>query len=152
MRNDAQHAETVRLYGLPHAERMYLDVASLYESEIDPDFDPDCDHRTHEWTVEEWSVADPLTLITQANWFLEKIEESLCEAHTHDNDDCHHIFTHPDVLAAAQHLREVIASKVTWQQAEALVAEHKLTVVGDEPYFDGGPVYRTAHIDGDDRG
>lgn len=141
-------AELVRLYGLPHAERMYLGVASLYESEIDPDLDVDSEDHA-EFTVEEWSVADPLSLITQADWFLENLEERLCEEHTHDNDDCHHIFTDPDVLAAAERLREIIASKVTWQQADVLVAEHKLTMVGGDPYFDGEPVYGpVAHIDG----
>lgn len=141
----ARDAEKVRLYGLPHAERMYLDVASLYESEVD---DYAADEPKREWTVEEWGVADPVTLMPQADWFLEYLEERLCEEHTHDNDDCGWIFKTPDVLAAAENLRQVIASKVTWHQADHLTAEHKLTLGVGGPFFDGEPIYRPAHIDG----
>lgn len=141
-----QHADDVRLYGLPHAERMYLDVASLYESEIDPDYDPEAPEE--EWTVEEWDVENPLDLMPKADWFLEFLEERLCEEHTHDNDDCHYIFKSPEVLVAAEELRRVIASKVTWQQARHLLAEHRLTVNGDVPLFDGEPIYRSDLNDG----
>jgi hypothetical protein len=146
------NAESVRLYGLTHAERMYLDVASLFESEIDIYTDPetgeDYAERYPEFVVEEWSVADPLSLITQADWFLENLEERLCEEHTHDNDDCHWIFTSPEVLAAAENLRQVIASKVTWHQADKHLADHKLTLVEGGPLFDGEPVYRPVQSDG----
>lgn len=132
----------VRLYGLPHAERMYLDVASLYEAEVDPYHD---EHALDsDLVVEEWSVADPLSLMPQAEWLLEGLEERLCEEHTHDNDDCGWIFKSPSVLAAAENLRQVIASKVTWHQAETHLADHKLTLAKDGPLFDGEPLYRPA--------
>lgn len=139
--------DDVRLYGLPHAERMYLDVALLFESEIDIYTDPEtgedyADDPKQEWVVEEWSVADPLTLIPRADWFLEWLEEHLCEEHAHDNDVCHGIFTNPEVLAAAGNLLQLISSKVTYKQAEKHLADHKLTLAETGPLFDGEPIYK----------
>lgn len=131
----------VRLCGLPHAEHMYLDVATLYETEIDPWHD---ENPQVEYVVEEWSVVDPLSLMPKADWFLEFLEERLCEEHVHDCDACGWIFKTPEVLAAAENLREVIARKVTWQQAEKHLGNHTLTLVGDEPFLDGEPLYRPA--------
>lgn len=149
MTNDDRSAESVRLYGLPHAERMYLEVADLYESEIDPYVDLE---TQPEYVVEEWDVANPIDLLPKADWLLEWIEEHLCEEHTHDNDDCGWIFRSPQVLAAAENLRQAIANKVTWHQARHLLAEHKLTFVGSDPVLDGEPIYKVRHIDGADHG
>lgn len=126
----------MNLYGLQDSERMYSTVQSLFDSELDDDYFV----GEEEWTVEEWSVADPLNLIPSTYGLLEYIQESLCEEHTHENDACGHIFNDPEVLVAVGNLCNLIAGKVTWKQADRHLADHQLTMKSGELLLDGKKV------------
>lgn len=128
-----------RLYGLPGAEQLRFDIAEVYETEIDAYFD-DPDRR--EWTVEEWTVAPARSHMVDVEGLLEWVDEWAAEC-----GEISEGFGLPvkdaDVVAAAEALLDLIASKVTWRMADRLVATHTITWDADnEPLLDGDIVER----------
>lgn len=131
-----------RLYGLPHAEEVFDDIATVWENEIEPYAD---DHDTRAWVIEEWTVRDPIDTVTKAEWILELIAEHIGDTAdiTEDAyDDLERAVKHEDVVAACESMRQAIAKHIRYHMADKRVATHTLTVVDSEPLIDGKPLYR----------
>lgn len=129
-----------RLWGIPDAVDMYFDAAAAYEAEIDPYAD---EHDRRPRVLEEWTVTDPVSHFPAADWITEWIAESACEGITeHGHDAVMDLANHPDVLAAAEALRQVMAKHLTYRMADTLVAEHTVTWDADgNPLLDGERIY-----------
>jgi len=130
-----------RLYGLPSAEQLHAAPAGVWESDLAwrDDLTPG-----QEFTIEEWSVADPLDGVPLAVAIVENIEEWIWdEGYPWDSDpwgkdDLPH--KNPTVLEATERLREAIAATVTYYMAERKVGGH-LLVIPDDIEVTGNPIY-----------
>lgn len=136
----SQDAEEMRLWGTPGAERMELEAASAYESQIDG-FDGSDDPK--EWVLEEWSVAPRGSSVPVASsileWMVESAADELVEGGWEDLED---IARRPEVIAAAETLRQAMASRVRFWMADDLLATHSVTFDdAGEPLLDGEPMY-----------
>jgi hypothetical protein len=129
-----------RLYGLPGADILHADIATVWEVDIDPFREAD----QVGWVVEEWTVADPadslpspaMTVESAASW----ISDEWCEdpwPSTPPDEDAR-------CLDLARQLHVAIAACVTYHQAAELVASHHIVLdaVTGEPTLDGQPLYR----------
>lgn len=130
-----------RLYGLPFAEQMEFDAAAVYEQ-------VECDRDEEDRTpivIEEWSVHPAIYHIPSAAVIAERVVELVVdngELDEYGADQFEAAASAEDVLVAAEALREVLASKVTWRMANKLL--RTLTVTFDEagePLLDGEPMY-----------
>ncbi len=138
-----------RLYGLVGAERLYRDIADLYESQIDPYWDDD-DRR--EWTVEEWTVLDRIKQVPSGDIIAEWLVECVAEDGMWTDEAWDRLAPaakDEEVLAAAENLRAVVASKLNYDMADELVGTHTISLPDDaaegapaNPLFDGEPIYR----------
>lgn len=131
---------TDRLYGLPGAERCWSDPATVWESDIEPCLDAD---NLGPWTIVERAVLDPLHQVRSADLIVNDLHEWFCGEYGAEDCPLEGIENDPEVLAAAENLRRVFASKVTWRWAGELVAEHTLELVDGEPFLDGEPLYQS---------
>jgi hypothetical protein len=128
-----------RLFGLPGAERMYFDIES-----VEPD-EPDFYEDRVPWIIEEWSVLPAVTHLPSAEHVLEYMAEWVGEQGEVDEYGCEHwtdFVTDPEVVAAAENLRTVFASKISYRMADKMLREHLVTwnEAGD-PLLDGQPMY-----------
>lgn len=142
MTGDEHLSDDRRLFGVPYAEDLHDNPAAVYELQIEPYTDG---HDRRPVVVEEWTVYPPKHHLRRAadivDWLLEcaaedgEVTEGWSEAiDRHDRD--------PDVLAAAEALLDVLASKVRYRMADRKVAEHTITWgADDEPLLDGRPLY-----------
>lgn len=131
--------EPDRLYGVPHAERLFIDPGAVWEFEIEPFFG-DADDSL-EWVVEEWTVMPTERAIPTADDIVEWIEEQARDGDFYTEDPFLGGPTNPEVLAAAEALRAEVAKCITWFMADKMVAKHSITIVDGEPMWDGGPMY-----------
>lgn len=130
-----------RLYGVPGTEHMHDDPAGVYESDIE------------EWasiaepqTIEEWTVKPVIDTVTSADCILDDIAERMGdEMDENGHDELHKVIRHPEVVEAAEALRQAIASKVHYWWVDRLVATHTVTWdEKDQPLLDGEPMYHKA--------
>ena len=129
-----------RLFGVPDAENLHFDLASAYESEIEPWIE---DGGRAPGVIEEWTVHPPEYHLPSAERIAEDIIENAADDTTEGYYDATaHIWKEADVLAAAEALRQVIASHITYRMADKKVAEHQITWDDEgEPLVDGQPMY-----------
>lgn len=133
-----------RLYGLPGAERLHDDIASVYELELDGMFDDGHDERNGPWVVEEWTVQDSLHQVPLACDIIERLAEQFSENGMYEDDPLPNIHLDPEALALAEALRVYVAKKANFHWADKKVGEHAITMVDDEPYLNGEPLYHSA--------
>lgn len=140
---ETQESDPKHLYGVPGAERMWFDPADVYESEIEPWVDEN-DRRPMQ--IEEWS-SSPAGEFLPAGWQIaEWIAETACDDMVEFlADDLMEAAKAADVIEAADHLRDLLGSKVSGRMAHALL--RTMTVTWNEqgePLLDGEPMYRKA--------
>lgn len=125
-----------RLFGLPHAEVLHFDAATVYESEIDGQMEQD-----HPVEIEEWTVHPPRYHLPQVDRLLGWVEE--CAAEDGEIGEWFDVsFQSDTTMAAAAALLDTIASEITWRMADSKVASHWLTWdEAGEPLLDGKPLY-----------
>lgn len=121
---------------------MYFDPASVYESDIEPWLG---DHLLGEnRTIEEWSVREPASHLPDAAsivlWLVESAAED--EMDEHGGEAFYEARNMPDVLAAAEKLRETLAAHVRYRMADKHLCDHVITFDEDgDPLYDGEPLY-----------
>lgn len=130
------------LYGLEGAERMYLDPAEVYESEIDPDVEIGIAGSR---TIYEWSVHPPIYHVPSAVDIVERLTYSIVEDGEIEepcSDEWESRAKDPGVLAAAEALRVVLANTITSRMADKILRTLTITWGEDgEPLIDGEPLY-----------
>lgn len=129
-----------RLYGLPHSEVLHTDIATVWESDIEPYGDP-----RPTWTIEEWTVRSAIDEVPSAYTIVDRIDETICDDGEFSEDPFqdHRLTEHADVIEAAETLRQLVAAKITWFTADKKIAEHTITFDADgEPQLNGEPMYR----------
>lgn len=141
----AQGGSTVskeRLYGLPDDEELFFDVAEVWERKVEPSIEHD---QGGSCVIEEWTVHPPDHHLPRA----EHIVDSVIEW-GHENGEVDEMWTTPDaaepeLLRAAEALRQAIAARIPYRMANAKVADHMLAwAPGEEsqPLLNGEPMYR----------
>ena len=140
--------QPARLYGLPHAERLSDDPAGVWESEVEPNLDPD---NLGPWTVEEWTVRPPLSTTPSTHLLLEWITEHVDDELGLEEPSIPKLEDDAQVKATADYLLALIASRASYFAADELVATHVLEVANTEaladpsatldPLLDGEPLY-----------
>lgn len=134
-----------RLFGIPGAEVLYLDLASAYEAEIDPWVD-ELEHRPT--VLEEWTVAPPANHLPPAerllDWLVEWVADNGDVAEGY-YDELENVVGNAEVLSAAEEFRDAVARRMTFRMADRLVAEHPVTwdATGN-PLVDGERLYHRA--------
>lgn len=128
-----------RLYGLPGAEYMDTDPASVYESYIEPYDKPEPGARIE---IEEWSVHPSRYHLPSAPAVIEWLEEWV-----HENGeivgDFEVSFDTPSLRWAAETLLNGAAREITWRMANEKLASHWVTWDEDgDPLLDGEPMYQ----------
>jgi hypothetical protein len=127
-----------RLYGLPFAEVMHFDAATVYEQ-------VECDGASFPITIEEWSVHPPIYHVPSANRILDWLTEWIAdngEVFEDSYDQFEAATKKPDVVAAVENLRSVLASKITFRMAAHHLRDLVVTLdEADEPLLDGKPMY-----------
>lgn len=130
------------LFGVPEAEVLYPDIATVWETDIEPYHD-----GTHsEWFVEEFTVADPASEAHcgSPRWTVENVAERFCdEWWEYPFDERFPPETDERCLAAARLLHDAVAALVVRHMAEDRVAIHRITLDEDgQPLVEGEPMYR----------
>lgn len=123
------------LFGLPGAEQLYSDAAELWETELDgQDDEPEGG-----WIVEEWTSRPPRWHMPSAEYVVEHVLEYIAEAEVDEYGyDSWEIASRPDEIEA---VLVAWAGRVTYRMADKCIATHRITMVGDDPYLDGEPMY-----------
>lgn len=133
-----------RLYGLPFAEVMHFDPATVYESEIE-DQSEDYPERVE---IEEWSVHPPEYHLPSADAVIEWMILWAAENGEGDEglfDSFQGVATTPEIRAAAEALRSTIGAQVKYRMADTHLRSLWVTWNEDgEPLLDGEPLYVTA--------
>lgn len=131
-----------RLFGVPHSETLFGDLAECYESQIE-DYADEHDRRPR--VIEEWTVHPPEYHLPSAD----RIVDWLVEQTGEDGEVDEGFFEHmenmaqrADVLVAAEALRSALAAQITYRMADKRVAEHAITWdEAGEPLVNGKPMY-----------
>lgn len=130
-----------RLYGLMDAEHLHNDPVMVYEVEVMDVYDP----MPERIEVEEWTVAPQRNHLPDAGDLLEWLHETACDRMEVDEGWCDHMEAatkKSDVIAAAEALLDLLASKNQYRMADQLVATHVITFdAKGEPLLDGEPMY-----------
>lgn len=136
-----------RMFGLPGAETVYRDVATVWETELEPYLVFLMNPADWDQEILEFDVLDPKDPFRRADLIVEDIVEwamdsgEVCEGWPGNLDV--ELHKDPDVLAVAEKLRDVMASKVRFDHAGDVVARHRLTLDDQHrPHLDGQPLYR----------
>lgn len=125
-----------RLYGLPHAEVMYDDPATVWELELEPFVD-----GPGRSFVEEWTVHEPDHHLPPADRLLEWVEEWTLEM-GEVSENWRMPSDHPDVQAAVESLYDAIAAAVDYRMAKDMVRRHVVAWDGKGAVtLDGVPMY-----------
>lgn len=136
-------SEEQRLYGTPGADRMHFEPETVYE-EIDSDFDEERG-QGHSAIIEEWSVHDPKYHLPAAHVVLEWMDEWVADNGEIGEDYALNSAFDEEVIASTRALLDLIASKVTYRQADKHLRDMTVTWdVDGEPLLDGEPIYRKA--------
>lgn len=131
-----------RLFGVPGAEVLYLDIAEAYESDIEPWREADDSRR---WEIEEWTVHPPIYHLPSVSAILDFVSEQVCEnGELTEGVWDHWTFGGDEIEAAAEALRQVVAAQQgNGRMADKLIATHVITHDGSgAPLLDGEPMYR----------
>jgi hypothetical protein len=109
------------------------------------DLDEDDDSSRRPRIIEEWAVMPATSHLPSAEQVLEYMAEWVGEQGEVDEYGCDHWafgVTDPDVVAAAENLRIVFASKISYRMADKMLREHLVTwnEAGD-PLLDGHLMY-----------
>lgn len=121
---------TERLYGKPHAERLFDDLDYAVDAAIDDTYDTP---EVREVVIEEWTVHPPQYHLPDAERIVEWVVEWAAdggEVAEGWGEDI--VPSHPDLLAAAEALRDAIAEKCGFRMADRLVARHTVTFEVDD--------------------
>ncbi len=135
--------DTDRLWGLPGAgDWLRANPAEVWKHEIKPFI-----HDEDAWAIEEWTVTPNIGFIDTAANILEFVAEMASD--DTGCEDCWDAWEaatkHPDVIAATEQLRSVLAAHVAYKVAGQLIATHQITLDADgNPLLDGDPMYRKA--------
>lgn len=137
---DGDQVDDVKLYGVMEAEVMYLDPASVYETDYEPWLD---EHDRRPLTIEEWSAIPAAGQLMAVDSILGHIIEMSCEEWGEGGiDKAERAAQDPEVVAAFEAARAVLASKVDYWLADKRL--RTLTVTWDDagnPLLDGEPMY-----------
>ena len=106
------------LYGVPYAETLYLDPEDLWDAEYGGD-PPDS------ITVEQWTVADPRTLLPSADVLMEYIMES-AEVEGLYDEYCRIAPSGGEVEVLIGQALDLMASRVNFYMADKKVATLRL--------------------------
>lgn len=135
-----------RLYGVPGAEQLHLDMSDAYELQIDPYFPDDWEEvwSQTERSIEEWTVQPASnhlpTVDVVLDWIIECAAEELIDESWFDH--CERAGRLPDVVEAFDEARTLLASKIKYWMADKLVASHMVTWSDpDTPLVNGQPLY-----------
>lgn len=130
-----------RLFGIPGAEQMQTELAETYELHIDGEVD---EHDRRPRIIEEWSVRPPAAHFRSPADIIDWLLEDAADDGGEDfYDQAQHLTRDPKVLAAAEQLVDLLASRITYFTADTRLAEHTITWDDDgEPLVDGQPLYR----------
>lgn len=128
-----------RLFGVPGAEILYTTIVGCYEACVDVYGEDDKHRAAH--TIEEWTVRQPKSHLPSALGLVEWIGEHAAVNDTSEewsDDFADNASRDPDVLAAADALLRLIASKISYRMADKRIAVHTVTWNDDlEPLVDG---------------
>lgn len=133
---------TPNLFGVPHAETLYDDPATVWETDIE---DWVGYHDEREWTIEEWTAKGPERYMPAPALIAEQIAEwSADEMGLEGAGDAWDDATKdPNVINEIHRAMTHMASKVAYRIADEKVAEHKVTLDADgQPLLNGQPMYR----------
>lgn len=135
-----------RLYGLVGAERLHDDPATVFDSEIEDQFDP----MPERIEIEEWSVTPQRNHLPAADTLLEWVAEWTVENALVDEVWSDHIYDGvalPDVVAATEALLDLLASKNQYRMADKHLRSLWVTFdEGGEPLLDGEPMFSSAGV------
>lgn len=124
------------LFGRPGAEQLYFEAVEVWESELDGCGDEPPDGG---WEIEEWTVRPPRSHMPSADWVIERLLEHIAEAEV--DEYAYDAWDNASREAEVEAMLEAWASRVTYRMAHNLIATHRITMVGDDPYLDGEPMY-----------
>lgn len=129
-----------RLYGLPGAEVLYREPAEVWESELDSRYEED--DPPEGWEVEEWTVVPAREHLPRADVLIEHILERWVGDET--TEDAYEHWSDRASEEEAEVFLSAWASRIGYRMAAQHVGSHRMTLVGDEPHWDGEPLYRKA--------
>jgi hypothetical protein len=130
-------SETKHLFGTEGAEELYDEIATVFESEIEPNL---LDDNLGEILIEEWSTYPVTHHLPRAERIVEWILDWAMD-NGEVNEQWMFPISDPDILAAAEKLREQIGEKTPYLMADQKVGEHKITGTADAPLLNGEPMY-----------
>jgi len=134
-----------RLYGVAHSERLQLDIASVYETDIEPylgDYD-----QTREYIIEEWTVREQRSLLPSVDRVIEMVLDA-CDEVTEGWMEDAADRVDPEVESGFGAALDVLASKIRYLMADRKIGEHRLSFDGrGDPLVDGHPLYRKVAIE-----
>ena len=131
------------IYGLPDAEVLYDDPVEVWENEIDH-------WRTEEhdrWTIEKWTTCSNTQFVPDPENIAQTVSEYAADNMGLENgwESWEDAALDKEVLEAFTKAIHLLASKVTYQSADAKIGEHVITLdVNGEPLIDGEALYRLA--------
>jgi len=130
-----------RLYGLPDAEELWDDPGAVWESDIQPWYRGGGDT----WTIEEWTIRPNAELVGDPQPIAETVAEYASDQMGLEAgwDYWEAASKDPEVLQAFQKAMWLLASKVSYKQADERVAVHVVTLQdGDwgRPLLNGEPL------------
>lgn len=135
-----------RLYGLPGAEYLHRDPATVVEQWLDDD---PLDTEWEPWIIEEWSVLPTRHHMPNAERLLEWVNEWTCENGEVGEDM--ELDAGKEATAAAEAFLDLLASKVTWCMADKKLRDLHVTPSDDpeNPLIDGQAAWgKAAHGSG----
>lgn len=127
-----------RLFGLPGAEQLHREPAEVWESDIEPHLD---EYDQDAWDIEEWTVSAARTHLPSAERVIDWILSTL-DVYEYGYD----AFDNASRESEVESMLEAWASRVTYRMADTLVATHHLTLVDEQPFLDGEPLYVSSEV------
>lgn len=136
----SEHSDD-RLYGVPGAEEMHVDLAGVYECQVEPWVD-EHDSRPHQ--IEEWTAVPLGSALPSADvvieWAAEMAYEDVGDGAAEAIDDP---AKDPEVVRAFAVALDLWASKIKYRMASRLVRTWEITWdPAGEPLADGEPIYQ----------
>lgn len=136
-----------RLFGLPGAEQLHREPAEVWESDIEPHLD---EYDQEAWDIEEWTVSAARTHLPSAERVIDWILSTFDDVDEYGYDAFDNASRESE--SEVESMLEAWASRVTYRMAHTLVATHRLTLVDEQPFLDGEPLYVPSGVDTSDQG
>ena len=135
-----------RLFGVPGAEQLWSDIATCYESDIEPWVEPAEEPEPGRSTsIEEWTVRDATDHLPPIDWIVDHVCEWAADNGMLDEygfEDFERHGRDEDVVRAFQAALNVWSSKVHYRMADQHVATYTITWDDEgEPLVDGERMY-----------